>query len=82
VRGCLLCQASAALLRRAAPGASFAEVAQARAAAAAVLTGAAPPDGAWADLAAFTPVRAVRSRHTCVLLPFDALQAALVGAKG
>ena len=36
-----------------------------------------PPGGAWADLAAFVPVRPHKSRHDCVLLPFQALLAAI-----
>ena len=31
----------------------------------------------WAELAMFAPVSAVRSRHECVLLPLEALGAAL-----
>ena len=80
-RGCLLCEAAASLLGAAAAGASAAEVAEARAAAAAILTAdAAAPAGPWARLEAFRPVRAVRSRHGCVLLPFDALGEALANA--
>ena len=34
----------------------------------------------WPELAAFAPVHAHKSRHECVLLPFEALyQAALSG---
>jgi nitrogen fixation protein NifU and related proteins len=81
VRGCVLCEASAALLARAALGASRAEVKEARSSALAVLSGEATrPAAAFADLALFTPVREVPSRHRCVLLPFDALGEALVKA--
>jgi NifU-like protein involved in Fe-S cluster formation len=34
------------------------------------------PDG-WPDLAAFEPVRDAKSRHECVLLPFEALEQAV-----
>ena len=34
----------------------------------------------WPELAMFAPVAAVRSRHECVLLPFEALAAALARA--
>ena len=83
VRGCLLCEACAALLGEAAPGATVAGVAGARSAAAAMLAqGAAPPeDGRWQRLALFRPVGEVRSRHRCVLLPFEALAEALARAE-
>ncbi len=78
VRGCILCQASASLLGRAAPGRTPAELAGAQAALAALLrSGAPPPQGPFADLAFFAPVRAVPSRHRCALLPFEALARAL-----
>jgi nitrogen fixation NifU-like protein len=83
VRGCLLCRAAAAVLGSAAPGASLAELARAGDELAALLRDGAPaPAGAFAALAAFTPVRAVPSRHRCALLPFEALRAALARAKG
>lgn len=78
VRGCILCQASASLLGRGAPGRTPAELAAAHAALAALLrSGAPPPPGPFADLALFAPVRAVPSRHRCALLPFEALARAL-----
>ncbi len=40
--------------------------------------GSAPP---WPELALFAPVAAVRSRHRCVLLPFEALERALADAE-
>jgi nitrogen fixation NifU-like protein len=74
-RGCKLCEAATALLAEAAPGRDRAAVAAARAAAKAMLEGdAAPP---WESFAAFTPVRRHKSRHACVLLPFDALEQAM-----
>lgn len=78
VRGCVLCQASVAVLAAAAPGRTRAEIAAARAALAAMLEGGAPAPGPpWDALEAFLPVRAVASRHDCVLLPFHALGDAL-----
>lgn len=78
VRGCLLCQASASLLGRAAPGRTPAEIREAQAALSALLrSGAPPPGGPFADLSLFTPVQAVPSRHRCALLPFEALARAL-----
>jgi len=83
VRGCLLCEAAASLLGRAAVGATPAEVAEARDGAAAVLaSGIAPSGGPWATLELFRPVRGTRSRHRCVMLPFDALVEALAKAEG
>ncbi len=83
VRGCVLCQAAASLLARGAAGAPPGDIAETRARLAAMLqAGAPPPEGAWAELEVFTPVRAVPSRHGCALLPFDALAEALARAKG
>ena len=76
VKGCVLCQASAAVLGARAAGASPQSLAAVRAAIAAMLdaVGAVP---AWPELSAFAPVAPQTSRHRCVLLPFDAvLQAA------
>jgi NifU-like protein involved in Fe-S cluster formation len=73
VRGCILCQAAASYLGGRAPGASAAELGQARAAAAALLSGDPLPPGGWPGLEVFAPVRTVKSRHGCVLLPFDTL---------
>jgi nitrogen fixation protein NifU and related proteins len=77
VRGCVLCEASAAVLGREAPGRTPAEVDAARGHAAALLAGGTLAPGAWAALRLFAPARDVPSRHTCVLLPFDALADAI-----
>jgi NifU-like protein involved in Fe-S cluster formation len=81
VRGCLLCEAAASFLGGAAPGMSPAEVRQGRALLGALLAGEPPPAGAWSGIAVFEPVRAVKSRHRCVLLPFEALAEALARAE-
>jgi nitrogen fixation NifU-like protein len=82
VRGCVVCQAAASFLGRHAPGQTRAGLSDARRAVAALLAEGTPvPAGAWSDLALFEPVGAVRSRHGCVLLPFDALDDALAGAE-
>ena len=73
VRGCALCQAAAAVLAEAAPGQDQGSAEAARAALAAMLEGGPAPDGAWAELAVFTPVQGHKSRHECVLLPLEAL---------
>jgi nitrogen fixation NifU-like protein len=83
VHGCVLCQASATLLARGAPGRTVAEVEAARGALAALLGEGTPvPEAPIGGLSVFAPVRAVPSRHACVLLPFDALRAAMAGARG
>ncbi len=78
VRGCLLCEASAEIIAAQAPGKSPADLAEARAALAAILKdGKAAPAGEWSVLAIFAPVHRVKSRQDCVLLPFEALEKAL-----
>lgn len=82
-RGCLLCEAAASLLGRSAPGVEPGDLAEARRLLADLWgAGAGPPAGPWKDLAAFAPVGRVPSRHGCVLLPFDALAAAIAVATG
>ena len=78
VRGCLLCQAAAAAIAERAPG----ETPEALRRVAGELGNAIAraPEAAgqlWSELAAFAPVHAHKSRHECVLLPFDALVRAL-----
>lgn len=74
-RGCLLTEAAAALVARHAGERPNGEL---RAAVDAVRRfldeGGTPP---WPELGLFEPVRQVRSRHECVLLPFEALREAL-----
>ena len=78
VRGCLLCQAAAAVIGERAPGETPESLrAVARDLGAAI---AGTPEAArmpWPELAAFAPVHAHKSRHECVLLPFAALTQAL-----
>lgn len=82
VRGCVLCQAAASFLGRSAPGRGPPDLREAREQAAALFGEGRPPQGAWEGLAVFSPVRAVKSRHRCVLLAFDALLEALARASG
>jgi NifU-like protein involved in Fe-S cluster formation len=79
VRGCLLCEAAAAIIASHATGATADELRAAAASAASLLKGA-DVEAIWPDLRMFLPVRAHKSRHRCVLLPFEALEAALVKA--
>lgn len=75
-RGCLLTRAAAVVLARRAVGADPAELRAAIAGLRALLAGRGG-DPPWPELAMFEPVRAVASRHDCVLLPFRALETAL-----
>ncbi len=71
-RGCMLTEAAAALVARLARGATPEDAAALREAVAGLLAG--RDDGPVPeDLGVFAPVTAVKSRHECVLLPFDAL---------
>jgi len=78
VRGCVLCEASTAIVGEAGPGETKGG---ARAAAEALnemlKSGGDAPAGRWAGLVAFRPVAGHRSRHRCVLLPLEALVEAL-----
>ncbi len=83
VRGCLLCEAAASLVGRAAVGRTGGELAEGRRRLGAILGGGAgAPEAPWEDLGLFAPVAGVPSRHRCVLLPFEALGEALAQAGG
>ncbi|NMM27310.1 MAG: iron-sulfur cluster assembly scaffold protein [Glaciimonas sp.] len=77
VNGCILCQASAAVIGLHATGKSGDEIRQAAAELKTMLKNAGPVPSGWAELACFAPVGGHASRHGCVLLPFEALVAAL-----
>jgi nitrogen fixation NifU-like protein len=76
-RGCLLCEAASALIVEKAPGASKAALAglvdQVRQF---LQKDGAVPAG-WVAIDEFAPVRKVKSRQDCVLLPFRTLAKAL-----
>lgn len=80
VRGCVLCQATAAVIGRRAPGRPADDLRALADGFDAMIRDGGPAPEAWPELAAFEPVRAVRSRHECVLLPFAALAEALTKA--
>ncbi len=83
VKACVLCQAAAAILGAEAPGKTATDIAGLIAAIEAMLRqGAEPPGGDWAGFATFDPVRPVKSRHECVLLPIRALADAIEAADG
>ena len=78
VRGCLLCQAAAVAIAERAPGETPDALREVAGALGDAIARA--PDAAgrlWPELAVFAPVHAHKSRHECVLLPFDALVRAL-----
>ena len=77
VKGCLLCRAAAAAIGRRAAGLDAAQLAALRGEVAALLAGQVPTAPSWPELKCFEPVRPHRNRHGCVLLPFDALIAAI-----
>ncbi len=82
VRGCALCQASASVIAGAAIGQDDAALAAAETALRAMLRDEAlAPAAPFQDLSIFTPVRPHRSRHDCVLLPFEAIRTALTAAR-
>ncbi len=81
VRGCALCQASASVLAEAAIGQNAADITAARDQLKSMLGGSGAPGPPWQELGIFTPVRRYKSRHECVLLPFDALSQALGSPK-
>ena len=83
VKACILCQASATVIGRHAPGKTAEELQVTGAAVQAMLKGGGEtPGGEWADFAAFEPVRKAKSRHDCVMLPFAALSRALAPSGG
>ena len=77
-RACLICQASASMIGSHAEGLTAKELSAARAAAEKLLKDGENADlnGAWPELDAFRPVAAYKSRHNCLVLPFDAVQLA------
>ncbi len=81
VRGCALCQASASVMSEAALGQTAGGIKTARDQLKSMLGGGEPPGARWQELGIFTPVRRYKSRHECVLLPFDALSQALGSPK-
>jgi nitrogen fixation NifU-like protein len=79
-RGCLLCEAASALIVAQAPGASTGELAGLPDRLRQFLQKDGPAPDGWAAIEEFAPVRKVKSRQDCVLLPFRALAQALSGS--
>jgi NifU-like protein involved in Fe-S cluster formation len=82
VEACAFGQASAALMGAHAIGRSEGEVQQASHAFAAWLDGSRDDPGSWPGLEALAPARGRRARHGAMLLPFQALLAAIRTAAG
>jgi NifU-like protein involved in Fe-S cluster formation len=76
VKACAFGQASAALMAAHAPGRTPAELAEARDALAAWLTGTRDDPGDWPGLEVLAPARRLSARHGAILLPFEAVAAA------
>jgi len=80
VRGCVLCEAAAAVIVEVGTGAAEADLRAASERVRRMLErGGPPPEGEWRKAEMFLPVRPHPSRHDCVLLPFQALLEALDG---
>lgn len=79
VRGCVLCRAAANLLAQQAIGKDAVALATLQRSIKDGLRGrdALPTAEPWQDLAVFEPAAAHKSRHECVLLPFEAVVEAL-----
>ncbi len=74
---CAMGQASAALLRQIGPGASVGEIEGMRTALAKALSGDDSFENCRPELAVFEIARAYPARHAAILLPYDAVLAAL-----
>ena len=81
VRGCVLCHASASLLAQHGVGQSQDAIRAVAAEFATMIRDGGPVPEGWPELETFEPVRAARSRHECVLLPFEAATRALESSK-
>ena len=78
VRGCLLCQAAASVIGADAPGEDVQTLIDLAPALRAFLADETlGPPQLWPALEMFAPVAKHKSRHDCVMLPFDALVEAL-----
>ena len=82
VKACSLGSAATAILARHAVGATAESLAQVRDAVQAMLSGAESidlPDG-WDEIAVLAPARDVRSRHSAIMIVFDAANQAIAKA--
>jgi nitrogen fixation NifU-like protein len=74
-RGCLLTRAAMSILARHANGTSLAELRDMHAKVRSMLENK-PVEGLWPELEMLAPASEVKSRHECVLLPFEAIEMA------
>jgi NifU-like protein involved in Fe-S cluster formation len=82
VRACALGQASASLMGAHAIGRNSAELAEAREALAAFLSGKRDDPGEWPGLSLLAGARPFPARHKSILLPFEAVADAVAEAEG
>ncbi|MES1152497.1 MAG: iron-sulfur cluster assembly scaffold protein [Dongia sp.] len=80
VKGCLLCEAAAATIADLGRDRTPDELRAMRRAVSALMKDGTPVPAPFSGLAVFTPVHGAKSRRDCVLLPFEALEKALVAA--
>lgn len=81
VRGCLLCEAAASVIAEQAIGETLDELQAITRGVQSMLESDSPAAPGWDGLEMFRPVASYRSRHLCVLLPFQALIGALEDAR-
>ncbi len=82
VKACILCQAAASLIGDKAPGMTVEAAMSAAGEVRGLLAGETGEDAlTWPELLAFAPVKDVKSRHECVLLPVKALEDAVKDAR-
>jgi nitrogen fixation NifU-like protein len=80
VKGCLLCEAAAATIAAFGRNRAPDELRDLRSAVTALMKQGTPAPAPFSSLAIFTPVHDAKSRRDCVLLPFEALEKALIAA--
>ena len=80
VRGCMLCEATAAMIAAYAPGMTQATLAEHADSVRTMITDGSPPPADWPDFQALAAVHGTKSRHHCVLLAFDVLEKGLANA--
>ncbi|HEU4825375.1 MAG TPA: iron-sulfur cluster assembly scaffold protein [Dongiaceae bacterium] len=79
VRGCLLCEAAAAIIAEHCRGSGKADLDAIGAAARRLMAEGGALEPQWQCLEIFRPVHQAKSRRDCVLLPFEALARAASG---
>lgn len=80
VRGCVLCEAAASVLGEHATGMTPDALHRTALEFRAMIESGGPIPESLAALETFAPVRTAKSRHRCVLLPFEALTQAMANA--